>query len=119
MTGPQEDGGVTVQQALPNLTIQQFKPNLSIPVEQLDQPTTPLGRVVVVLKNDPNNPARCTIQRILKDVQDDGWDAADTNLVVEQLLRWEILTEGHNGNYLRFHPQRVQITEVQPAPGVQ
>lgn len=102
------NGGIV--QALPNLTIQQYKPNLSIPVEMLDQPSTPMGRVAVVLKNDPNNPGKWSLKRIVKDIQDHGWDAADTQQVIDQFLRWEIFTRRADG-YLQFHPKRIEITE--------
>jgi hypothetical protein len=113
---PQQDGGMTVQQALPTLTIQQFKPNLVIPVEMLDQPTTPLGRVAVVLKNDSNDPGKWSLRRIVRDIKDHGWDAADTQQVIDKLLQWEILHREKNG-LLRFHKERVQIVESNPSLG--
>jgi hypothetical protein len=114
---PQQDGGIIIQQALPTLTIQQFKPNLVIPVEMLDQPTTPLGRVAVVLKNDQNDPGKWSLRRLVKDIQDHGWDAADTQQVIDQLLRWEILHRESSG-MLRFRKERIQIQESNPSLGV-
>jgi hypothetical protein len=84
----------------------------------LDQPSTPLGRVVVVLKNDPSNPGKWSIKRLVKDIQDHGWDAADTDKAVDQLLQWEILTKGHDGNYLKFHTTRVKAEDFSPSLAV-
>jgi len=106
-----DNGNTQVIQALPNIQIQQYKPTLTLPVELLDQPSTPMGRVSVVLKNNPNNPGKWTLKRIVEDLQDHGWDASDTQQVIDQFLKWEIFTKGHDGNYLKFHPTRIQITQ--------
>jgi hypothetical protein len=108
----QEPNGNTqvVQQALPTIRVEQYKPTLTLPVELLDQPSTPMGRVAVVLKNDTNNPGKWSLKRIVKDIQDHGWDAADTQQVIDQFLRWEIFTRRAD-NYLQFHPGRIQISE--------
>src|SRR5439155_309058 len=106
-----DNGNTQIVQALPNIQIQQYKPTLTLPVELLDQPSTPMGRVSVVLKNNPNNPGKWTLKRIVQDLQDHGWDASDTQQVIDQFLKWEIFTKGHDGNYLKFHPTRVQVVE--------
>ncbi len=104
-----EPNGIVVQQSLPNLTIQQLKPNLVIPVELLDQPTTPLGKVAVVLKNDDHNASKWNAKRINKDIEDHGWDSSGTEEAIQQLLRWEILTPAYP--YFKFHTTRVRVQE--------
>ncbi len=102
-----------IVQALPNLEIQQFKPTLGLSVEMLDQPSTPLGKVAVVLNNDDNNPAKWSVKRIVKDIQDHGWDAGDVGEAVTQLLRWEILTKDGYGGMLKVHRSRIKVLDSQ------
>ena len=97
-----------IQQSLPNLVIEQFKPTLGLSVEMLDQPTTILGKVAVILNNDPNNPAKWSIKRIVKDITDHGWDASNTNEAVGQLLRWEILVKQADGR-LKAVRSRIRV----------
>lgn len=111
--------GPQIIQALPNLEIQQFKPTLGLSVEMLDQPTTPLGRVAVVLNNDPNNPAKWSKKRIEKDIQDHGWDAGDIGDAVNQLMRWEILTKDGYGGMLKVHRSRIKVLDSQGTLAVQ
>jgi len=103
-----------IQQSLPNLTIEQFKPTLGLSVEMLDQPTTILGKVAVVLNNDPNNPGKWNLKRIVKDIQDHGWDAGDTGEAVNQLLRWEILVKRAD-KYLQLHKGRIRVVNHEGA----
>lgn len=105
----------TVHQALPNIQVQQYKPTLTIPVEILNEPTTPLGKVVVVLKNDAQaggRQDRWTGNRIKSHVRNHGWDDNGVDEAINQLVRWEILKKQSN-NYLRFYQQRVEITQIQ------
>ena len=74
----------------------------------LDQPTTILGKVAVILNNDPNNPAKWSIKRIVKDITDHGWDASNTNEAVGQLLRWEILVKQADGR-LKAVRSRIRV----------
>jgi hypothetical protein len=101
----------SVNQALPNLEIHQFKPQLNIPVELLDQPTTILGRVCVVLYNDPTNGNKWSQKRIVRDINDHGWDAAGVDGVIEQLLHWEVLDKHGQGGMLRVHRDRIKVVD--------
>jgi hypothetical protein len=111
---------VRINQTLPNIQIQQFKPIITLSVEQLNEPTSPLGRVIVVLKNDAVTGGRqdaWTTKRIATHVRNHAWDDAGIEDAVNQLIKWEILRKQSN-NYLRFYPARVQITETQTQIGV-
>lgn len=104
---------ITEQQALPTITIQQYKPNVMLPVEALEQPTTALGKITVILKNDSLKPGhrqdQWTTNRIKTHIQEHGWEIpSDIENAIAQLLRWEILTRV--GNYFRFWPKRVIVT---------
>ncbi len=58
-------GEIPLQQSLPNIQIPaDLKPTLNIPVEVLDQPSSALGRVCVVLRNYNGRPDRWTRKRI-------------------------------------------------------
>ena len=103
---------VTVQQTLPTLVIQQFKPTLGLTVETLNEPTTPLGRVAVVLKNDAENHGRLdawTIKRIKSHIANHSWSEEGVEAAIDQLTRWEILVK--KGNYFRFYPARVRVID--------
>lgn len=104
---------IEIAQALPNIQIQQFKPTVAIPVEILNEPTTALGKVVVVLKNDAQGGGRqdkWTGNRIKSHVRSHAWDDNGVEEAIAQLIRWEILKKQSN-NYLRFYPQRIEIAE--------
>jgi hypothetical protein len=108
-----ETSNTSVTQTLPNVVINQFKPTLTVPVEVLDEPTTALGKVVVVLKNDAQNKGRqdkWSINRTKMHVRDHGWDDEGVEDAIAQLIRWEILVK-QPSKYLRFYPERVQIAE--------
>ena len=100
-----------VNQSLPTIQIHQFKPTLQIPVE-MQEPTTMLGKVCVVLKNGPppqGTDSRWNKKAIAERLQAHGWDAAGYEDVIEQLLRWEILRV--SAQYLAFDKTRVQIVD--------
>jgi hypothetical protein len=108
-----ETSNTSVTQTLPTIVINQFKPTLTVPVEVLNEPTTPLGKVVVVLKNDAQNKGRqdkWSINRTKMHVRDHGWDDEGVEDAIAQLIRWEILVK-QPSKYLRFYPERVQIVE--------
>ena len=100
----------TVTQALPSITIQQLKPNVLIPVETLDQPTSPLGRLCVVLANEGARDDRWTRKRMTEKVREHSWEDTGIEQAIDQLIRWEILKWQSNG-YIRFARDRVRITE--------
>ena len=108
---PQET--VRVNQALPNIEVHQYKPTLTVPVEMLNEPTSALGRVVVVLKNDAQGGGRqdkWTPNRIKSHIKDHAWGDDGVDEAISQLVRWEVLRKQSN-NYLRFYPQRVEIVQ--------
>jgi hypothetical protein len=100
-----------VNQALPTIRVNQYKPVLTVPVE-LEEPTSALGKVVVVLKNDAQKPGhrqdKWTIDRIKNHVRDHGWDDIGVEEAIGQLIRWEIIQKQSN-NYMRFYQQRVEM----------
>jgi hypothetical protein len=115
VSSPKATQEVEVNQALPIIRVNQCKPVLIVPVEVIDEPTTALGRVVVVLKNDAQNGGRqdkWTGNRIKGHVRDHAWDDNGVEEAIAQLVRWEILRKQSN-NYLRFYPQRVEINVKQ------
>lgn len=101
-----------IQQALPNIEIHQFKPTINIPVEILNEPTTALGRVVVVLWNYQGRTDRWSLKTIKEQVVNHAWDENGISEAVDQLIRWEIIKKQSN-NYLKFYSERVQIVEKQ------
>lgn len=109
---PLNSGEPVVYQALPTLEIRQFKPILSMSVESMNEPTTALGRVCVVLKNYEGRTDRWTNRSIKEDVKAHGWPDDGVDQAIEQLLRWEIVKRQSN-NYLKFYPDRVQIKQMQ------
>jgi len=111
-TEPQPSPEV-VRQSLPNITIQQFKPTLSLPVEVLEQPTSALGRLVVVLWNYQGRPDRWTLKVIKEQIANHAWEDNGVEQAIDQLIRWEILRKQSN-NYLKFYSERVQVTENSP-----
>jgi len=100
---------VEVAQTLPKIVVNQYKPTLSLSVEMLNEPTTPLGRVLVVLKNSDRHD-RWTGNRIKAQVRDHAWEENGVEEAIIQLVRWEVLKKQSN-NYLRFYPLRVEIVE--------
>jgi hypothetical protein len=107
------DGEVMVKQTLPTLVIQQFKPTLGLTVETLNEPTTPLGRVAVILKNDAEAHGRqdaWTVKRIKTHIHNHEWSEEGVDEAIAQLVRWEILKKQSN-NYFRFYPARVRIID--------
>ncbi len=105
------DGNMTVQQTLPNLRVELYRPTISLPVEVLDQPTTALGRVAVVLKRHTGRQDEWNIKRIALRVREHAWDDSGVEDAVAQLQRWEILSKTSR-DYLRFYPDRVELIEV-------
>lgn len=104
---------VDVSQTLPTLTINQFRPTLEISVEILNEPTTALGRVVVVLKNDAQTGAhvdRWSGNRIKTKVREHAWDDQGVDDAIAQLIQWEILKKQSNG-LMRFDSKRVEVVQ--------
>ena len=106
---------VDVFQSMPQIIVNQLKPTLEVPVESLDQPTTALGKVSVVLKNDAQNGGRqdkWTMNRIKQHIRDHSWDDNGAEEAIQQLIKWEILKKQSN-NYLKFYPQRIQVNQIE------
>lgn len=110
---PQDNSIVQIPQAVPNIQIQQYKPTITVPVEILNEPTTALGKVIVILKNDSqmqgHRQDQWTRNRVKNHIRDHSWDDNGADEAIDQLIRWEILKPV--GNYMRFFPARVQIAE--------
>lgn len=101
---------IEVSQTLPQIVVKQYKPTLTVPVEIINEPTTALGRVLVVLKNSDRHD-RWTGNRIKAQVRDHAWDDNGVEEAISQLVRWEVLKKQSN-NYLRFYPQRVEVVAI-------
>jgi hypothetical protein len=102
-----------VQQSLPAIEIHQTKPTVRLPVEALDEPTSPLGRTIIALKNDAQAGGRqdaWTRKKIKDHVSRHSWPIDGIDEAIDQLIRWEILKVASN-SMIRFYPQRVQIVE--------
>jgi len=100
---------VLVNQTLPNIRLQQFKPTLNLSVETLNEPTTPLGKAIVILVNG-SRPDRWTGNKIKEEVRNHGWNDEGVDEVVNLLIRWEILKRQSN-NYLYFFRKRIEVVE--------
>ncbi len=118
MERPVPTGDITFQQARPTVIIEQYKPNLNIPVEILNQPTTTLGKVAVVLYNDPTHNSEWTIKRITGDMKDHAWETDGIEDAVAQLLRWEILVKRPNG-LMKVDRERIKMVNRTPGITVQ
>jgi hypothetical protein len=95
----------TVQQAVPNIILEKLKPTINV----LNEPSTPLGRVVVVLA-DSERHDRWTKKRIRQKIVEHAWDDDGADEEIDRLIQWEILRWQSNG-YLRFYPERVRVVE--------
>jgi hypothetical protein len=102
-----------VQQSVPTVEIHQTKPTVRLPVEALDEPTSPLGRTIVALRNDAQAGGRqdaWTRKKIRDHVSRHSWPIEGVDEAIDQLIRWEILKVAANA-MIRFYPHRVQLVE--------
>jgi hypothetical protein len=96
-----------VQQTLPNILLEKVRPVVQVLVEE---PSTSLGRVLVVLTNHDGRDDRWTGAKIKTVLRDHAWPDDGLNETIDDLLRWEILRRQSN-NYLKFYRDRVTVTE--------
>jgi len=95
-----------LQQALPTIVLEKVRPTLEVTTE----PSTALGRVLVVLANYEGREDRLTGSKIKTLIRDHAWPDDGADEAIDQLLQWEILRRQSN-NYLRFYRDRVQVVE--------
>jgi len=107
---------IQITQTLPAIQLQQFKPTINLSIEALNEPTTPLGRAVVILING-SRPDRWTGNKIKEEIRSHGWNDEGIDEAVNLLIRWEILKKQSN-NYLYFFRKRVEVTENNSMIGV-
>ena len=100
----------TVRQFLPTIEIRQFKPIVSMSVESMDEPTSPLGRLCVVLKNAENKQA-WSIRGMIAAVEEHSWPSDGIGDAAQQLIRWEILKKRSDGMWL-FQRSRIVVKEA-------
>jgi len=107
---PRESDTIRTKQVLPNIILEKIKPTAQLPADLLENPPTPLARVLVVLTNHEGRDDRWTGSKIKRSIQEHAWldDGADE--AIDELIRWEILRKQSN-NYLRFYRERVQVAE--------
>ena len=99
-----------VRQFLPTIEIRQFKPIVSMSVESMDEPTSPLGRLCVVLKNAENKQA-WSIRGMIAAVEEHSWPSDGIGDAAQQLIRWEILKKRSDGMWL-FQRSRIVVKEA-------
>ena len=107
---PQESDTVRTQQVLPNIILEKIKPTAQLPTDLLENPPTPLARVLVVLTNHEGRDDRWTGSKIKRAIRDHAWADDGVDEAIEEMTRWEILRRQSN-NYLRFYRERVQVAE--------
>jgi hypothetical protein len=114
LPGPQESAnsapGTLAEQTVPNFTLVKNKPTFQVPAEMLDDPPTPLARVLVILTNHEGRDDRWTGAKIKKLVRDHAWPEEDADQAIDQLIRAETLRKQSN-NYLRFYRDQVRLVE--------
>jgi len=99
---------IKVQQTLPKIVLEKLVPTIQIPTE----PSTPLGKILVILTNHEGRQDRWTGSKIKALIRRHEWPDSEADEAINQLIRWEILYRQSN-NYLRFYRERVQVTEKQ------
>lgn len=99
-----------VRQFLPVIEIRQFKPVVSMSVESMDEPTSPLGRVCVVLKNAENRQA-WSVKGIKSALVEHAWPEDGAEDAIDQLKRWEILKPRSDGMWI-FQKSRVVVKDA-------
>jgi len=107
---PQESDTIRTQQALPNVILEKLRPAAQLPADLVENPPTPLARVLVVLTNHEGRDDRWTGAKIRKQIRDHAWPEDQVEEAIAELTRWEILRRQSN-NYLRFHRDRVQVVD--------
>lgn len=103
----QIEGEVKVRKTEPIIVLEKYKPTINI----LSEPSTPLGRLVVILANKFNGRNdKWSIKNIKNQVERHAWDVDGIEHEIHRLIQWEILEFQSNG-LLRFYPDRVKVVE--------
>jgi hypothetical protein len=101
-----EESKITVRKTEPMIILQKLKPTITV----MSEPTTPLGKVIVVLANE-ERADRWSIKKIKAKISEHAWDTEGADTEIKRLMQWEILAWQSN-HYIRFYPDRVRVVEV-------
>jgi len=103
---PSEPSEVIVRKTEPTILLQKLKPTLTV----LSEPSTPLGRVVVILANTLGGRNDRWSRKAIKDkLAEHAWNTDGVEEEIDRLIQWEILM--FKGGYLKFYPERVKVSE--------
>jgi hypothetical protein len=98
------------EQTVPNWTLVKNRPNFTLPAEMLDDPPSPLARILAVLADHPDvRDDRWTGKKIKSLIRDHVWPEDGVDEAIQQLLRAETLR--WQSGYLRFYRDRVHVVE--------
>jgi hypothetical protein len=105
----QEAKEIVVRKTEPTIILEKLKPRITV----LSEPITPLGKLVVILKELlGNRNDKWSKKAIFKKIEEHAWNTDGVEHEIERLTQWEILTWQSSG-LLRFHPERVEVIEKQ------
>ncbi|MCJ7506111.1 hypothetical protein MUP05_06545 [Candidatus Bathyarchaeota archaeon] len=107
---PQDSDTAKVQQVVPNLILEKLRPTAQLPADLLENPPTPLARVLVAVTNHEGRDDRWTGAKIKTSIREHAWPDDGVDEAIAELTRWEILRKQSN-NYLRFYRDRVQVVD--------
>ena len=91
---------------VPNVTLIKERPTIQVPTE----PSSPIGKVLVVLMNNKLNDWRWTGKKIKNLIRAHEWLEDGADEAIAELTRWEILVVQSN-HYLHFQRARVHVVE--------
>lgn len=98
---------IVVRKTEPTIILEKFKPT----IEVFSEPSTPLGRLIVILSNKfGNRNDKWSIKNIKAMIEKHGWATDGIDHEIERLTQWEILVFQPKGA-LRFFPERVRVVE--------
>jgi len=107
---PQDSDTIRSQQILPQVILEKLRPTAQLPADLLENPPTPLARVLVVVTNHEGRDDRWTGAKIKTSIREHAWPDDGVDEAIAELTRWEILRKQSN-NYLRFYRDRVQVVD--------
>jgi hypothetical protein len=91
---------------VPNVTLLKERSTIQVPTE----PSSPVGKVLVVLMNNKLNDWRWTGKKIKNLIRAHEWLEDGADEAIAELTRWEVLVLQSN-HYLHFNRNRVHIVE--------
>jgi hypothetical protein len=98
---------ITVRKTEPTIILEKLKPTINV----LSEPSTPLGKIIVILKAMlGNRNDQWTKVAIKKKIEEHAWSADGMEHEIERLIQWEILAWQPSGK-LRFYSDRVRVVE--------